>query len=161
MSEGRAEDGLFYASFRLRLLATILDAAWLLPLGWVLGALGAGLKGGPLTSGAGPLIAAITALSVLLFWVARGTTPGKAALNLRIVDARTGGPPPFRPLLLRYAGWWLPWLLLTQGWVVGAFALALGYLWMLRDPRRQCLHDKLGGTVVVVVADRTSTARFG
>jgi uncharacterized RDD family membrane protein YckC len=64
-------------------------------------------------------------------------------LRLRVVDAATGGVPPWPRLVLRYLGY-----------LVSAIPLGLGYLWMIRDDRRQCWHDKMGGTLVVRDAAR-------
>lgn len=74
---------------------------------------------------------------LLFFWVLVGVTPGKALLGLRIV--RTDG----RPLnigraLLRLIGYWL-----------SALLLFLGFVLVIIDNRRQGLHDKLAGTVVI------------
>jgi uncharacterized RDD family membrane protein YckC len=131
------------AGFGHRLLATLLDALWMLPLSWLLVLLGAALRGGPPgerypTLAAEVLLNLIFGLLVLLFWVSRQATPGKLALRLRIVDARTGGHAPCGRLVLRYAGY-----------LVSALPLGLGYLWMLWDRRRQTWQDKLGETLVV------------
>jgi uncharacterized RDD family membrane protein YckC len=131
------------AGFGHRLLASLIDALWMLPLSWVLVLLGAGLRGEPIgedypTFGVRAMLNIVFGLIVLLFWVSRQATPGKLALRLRIVDARTGGHAPFGRLVLRYAGY-----------LVSALPLGLGYLWMLWDRRRQTWQDKLGETLVV------------
>jgi uncharacterized RDD family membrane protein YckC len=69
----------------------------------------------------------------------RGRTLGRRVPNIAVADARTGRTPSTRQVLVRAAAKYL-----------SAAALGAGYLWMLRDPRRQCWHDKLAGTVVVV-----------
>jgi uncharacterized RDD family membrane protein YckC len=90
------------------------------------------------------MVEVIVALLVLTVWAQAGATPGKQAMRVMIVDARTGGPPPLGRLVLRYLGY-----------LLAALPLFLGFLWALWDPRRQGWHDKLAGTVVVV---RPSTA---
>ena len=68
-----------------------------------------------------------------------GQTIGRRVLNLRVVDATTGQPGiGFGRAVGRYFAKFLSGL-----------ALAIGYLWMLWDPRKQTWHDKLVGTVVV------------
>ncbi len=77
-------------------------------------------------------------VAVILFWVYRQATPGKMAIGARIVDARTGGKPTARQLVIRYLGYY-----------VSMLPLFLGILWVAFDPRKQGWHDKLAGTVVV------------
>ncbi|WP_376088093.1 RDD family protein [Roseomonas sp. CCTCC AB2023176] len=127
------------AGFWVRVVASILDAAWMIPASYVLASIGLGLKGGTdLSPGADILLNLIWACVVILFWVTRQATPGKMLLRLRVVDAATGGVPPWPRLALRYFGY-----------LLSAIPLGFGYLWMIRDGRRQCWHDKLGGTLVV------------
>jgi uncharacterized RDD family membrane protein YckC len=78
------------------------------------------------------------AIAIVLFWIARQATPGKMAIGARIVDARTGGVPSTRQLLLRYLGYY-----------VSMFPLFAGIVWVAFDPRKQGWHDKIAGTVVV------------
>jgi uncharacterized RDD family membrane protein YckC len=80
----------------------------------------------------------ITALGVLLFWLARQATPGKMLISARIVDAKTGGKPSSLQLLLRYLGYY-----------VSMLGLGLGFVWVAFDPRKQAWHDKMANTVVV------------
>lgn len=80
----------------------------------------------------------LPAVAVLLFWTYRQATPGKMAIRARIVDARTGGPPTTRQLVIRYLGYYLSTL-----------PLLLGFIWVAFDPRKQGWHDKLAHTVVV------------
>jgi uncharacterized RDD family membrane protein YckC len=78
------------------------------------------------------------AIAIVLFWIARQATPGKMAIGARIVDARTGGVPSTRQLVLRYLGYY-----------VSMFPLFAGIVWVAFDPRKQGWHDKIAGTVVV------------
>lgn len=73
----------------------------------------------------------------LLWWLFQGT-PGKLLLGMRIVDARDGGPLRLWQVLAR-----------LLGYALSALPLGLGFIWMLRDKRRQGWHDKLARTVVV------------
>jgi uncharacterized RDD family membrane protein YckC len=122
-----------------RVVAVLLDIAWIVPLvlglrlvSWLVGAW-------PPTPGADMLVEVIIGLVIVSFWAEFGATPGKRMLGLVIVDAGTGGRPPLPRLLLRYVGY-----------LLSALPLFLGFLWALWDPRRQGWHDKLAQTVVVV-----------
>ncbi len=122
-----------------RVLAVLIDIVWIAALvlglrlvSWFVGAW-------PPTPGADMLVEVIVGLVIVTFWAEAGATPGKRMLGIVIVDAGTGGRPPFQRLLLRYVGY-----------LLSALPLFLGFLWVLWDPRRQGWHDKLGRTVVVV-----------
>lgn len=80
----------------------------------------------------------LPAAVTLLTWWAWQATPGKRLLGMRIVDAETGGRATFPQLLTRFLSY-----------LISALPLGLGYLWMAFDPKRQALHDKLAGTLVV------------
>jgi uncharacterized RDD family membrane protein YckC len=75
----------------------------------------------------------------MVFWSLKGTTVGGMILNLRLV--RTDGAP-LTPSDAVVRG-------LTS--VLSAFALGLGFFWILRDPERQAWHDRVAGTYVVTV----------
>ncbi len=74
------------------------------------------------------------------FWSQQnGQTPGDQALKIRIVredgkqiDIMTG--------VIRYIGY-----------IVSAFVIFLGFLWVIWDKKKQGWHDKMAGTVVVRV----------
>jgi len=73
-----------------------------------------------------------------VLWAVWGTSPGKRATRLRIVDADTGRPMTVKQATLRTLGY-----LLT-------FALCgAGFFWVLFNARKQALHDRLANTVVV------------
>jgi uncharacterized RDD family membrane protein YckC len=71
-------------------------------------------------------------------WMKWQATPGKMAMKVRIVDARTGLPPTLGQCVGRYLGYYL-----------SSIPLLLGFLWIAFDARKQGWHDKLAGTVVV------------
>lgn len=91
---------------------------------------------------AGPMDFLLTwvlpALAVILFWIYKSATPGKMALGLRIVDARTGNVPTTGQCIGRYFGYY-----------VSLLPLGVGILWVAFDERKQGFHDKLAGTVVL------------
>ena len=72
------------------------------------------------------------------FWTRYLGTPGKMALRLRIVDARTGEAINTPKAIGRYLGYY-----------VSALPLLLGFIWVGIDKKKQGFHDKLAGTVVV------------
>lgn len=80
----------------------------------------------------------LPAVAVIAFWVAKQATPGKMALSMKIVDAKTGDRPSAGQLIGRYLGYF-----------VSMLPLFLGILWVAFDRRKQGWHDKLAGTVVV------------
>lgn len=80
----------------------------------------------------------LPAVAVVIFWINRQATPGKIAIDARIVDAETGRAPSTKQLLVRYLGYY-----------VSTFALFLGFFWIGFDRRKQGWHDKMANTVVV------------
>lgn len=81
-------------------------------------------------------------------WMKWQATPGKMAMKMRIVDAKTGLPPTLGQSVGRYLGYYL-----------SSLPLFLGFLWIAFDARKQGWHDKLAGTVVVRDGQRPAFAR--
>ena len=126
-----------------------------IPVVWIVGILIAG--GILLTMGDNPTIIALleTPWPTLTFIVVVGValillcilfceaiyqaTPGKMIIGAKIVIAETGGKPSFIRILSRF----IAYLVLT--------ILTLGFsaLWIVFDKKRQGLHDKITGTVVI------------
>ena len=75
---------------------------------------------------------------IILFWYFKSATPGKMVFKLVILDAKTGGKPSTRQLIVRYVGYY-----------VSTIPLLLGLFWVGLDRRKQGWHDKLAGTIVV------------
>ncbi len=80
----------------------------------------------------------LPAVAVVIFWVYKSATPGKMALRLTIVDAKTGNHPTTGQFIIRYLGYY-----------VSMIPLFLGIIWVGIDARKQGWHDKLAGTVVL------------
>ena len=78
------------------------------------------------------------AIAVIGFWRYCGATPGKLALGMKVVDAKTGEAPATWRLALRFFGYFL-----------SAFPLYLGFLWAIVDRRKQGWHDKIARTIVI------------
>jgi len=147
-----------YAGFWLRLAATLIDLVLLTVIALPLTLLAPPLlpaerllSGAPLTPQelllliGGPrgvllnvvlLVAATAAL--VWFWKARAATPGKMALGLHVVDARSGGPLSTGQCIGR-----------ALAYLVSTIPLGIGFLWIAFDARKQAWHDKLSGSVVI------------
>ena len=140
-----------YAGFWIRVGAALIDtlllAAITLPL--LVSIYGRDYFGEETTFFAGPadfLISWILpAVAVIAFWLTRQATPGKMALSLRVVDARTGNTLSVGQSLGRYVGYY-----------VSTIPLLAGLIWVAFDSKKQGWHDKLAGTVVVRSRSRGS-----
>lgn len=138
-----------YEGFGRRLVAGLIDVMLLLVatatvalLVLVLG----GEPAAPATPSAAPgafdayalsWMAALFALQSLC-WAFLGATPGMLLLGCQVLRANTGRRLSLARSCLRALGLWS-----------GIACLGVGVLWIIRDPRRQGLHDKLVGAVVV------------
>ncbi|MPW22492.1 RDD family protein [Paraburkholderia sp. CNPSo 3157] len=76
-----------------------------------------------------------------VLWAVWSTSPGKRAMRLRIVDADTGKPMTVKQAILR-----------TVGYLLTFATCGTGFLWVLFNPRKQALHDRVANTVVIDVA---------
>ncbi len=88
---------------------------------------------------------AVSLVYDLAFLLWRGATPGKLALGLRVRRRSPAERLTFGAVARR----WLAFEAASAVSYVGTLYLVLDVLWPLRDPRRQALHDKYAGTVVV------------
>ena len=80
----------------------------------------------------------LPAVIAILFWIHRQATPGKMAVSVRIVDARTGENPTTAQCVGRYFAY-----------IPSFLVLGIGVIWVAFDKRKQGWHDKLAGTVVI------------
>jgi uncharacterized RDD family membrane protein YckC len=102
--------------------------------------------------GAHLLDAALVVVTLLLGWAvwslivwARGQSPAKQLLGMRVIRVETGRPAGWGRMFLRE----IPSKLLI-GFVAGVTVIGLvGYFWLTWDDRRQELWDKMCDTVVV------------
>lgn len=77
----------------------------------------------------------------LIFWVNYdGATPGKKLLGIKIIKD-SGEKLTYPVAFIRYIGY-----LISAATI---FFFGIGYLWIIWDKKRQALHDKIAGTVVV------------
>jgi uncharacterized RDD family membrane protein YckC len=87
----------------------------------------------------------VRALYAIPMIALRGATLGKLLTGVRVRAWEREGRPGWKRSALR----WLSSDLVGQVPYLGGVYSLVDSLWLLRDPRRQCLHDKLPGTVVV------------
>lgn len=82
-------------------------------------------------------------------WAVFSATPGKIIVGAKIVDASTGLKPSVTKLIIRYLAY-----------ILSAFPLGLGFIWITFDSRKQGWHDKLADTVVVNKKITSETTLF-
>lgn len=75
---------------------------------------------------------------VILFWIYKSATPGKMALKLTIINAKTGGKPSTGQFFVRYLGY-----------ILSTLPFLLGFLWVAFDKKKRGWHDLLSGTIVI------------
>lgn len=137
------QPSLDYAGFWARFGASIIDTIVLVTITWPILMAFYGesylesedIMQGPMDfmiSWVAPMVVTIA------FWIAKQATPGKMALRMRIVDARSGQAPSAGQCIGRYLAY-----------IISILPLGLGLLWVAFDSRKQGWHDKLAGTVVV------------
>jgi uncharacterized RDD family membrane protein YckC len=138
-------EGFRYAGFWIRVWAFTIDVVLLLAITlplelWIYGF--AYLAPDSSLGIRGPLDFLISyvlpTVAVFVFWKYRSAAPGKMIVSARIVDADTGGKPSFGQFLVRYFAY-----------LVSLLPFGLGFFWIAFDRRKQALHDKIAGTVVV------------
>lgn len=86
----------------------------------------------------------------LIFWVNYdGATPGKKLLGIKILKDN-GEKLTYPAAFIRYIGY------MISGATM--FFFGIGYLWTIWDKKKQALHDKIAGTVVVKTDKQPRTA---
>jgi uncharacterized RDD family membrane protein YckC len=141
-----SSEGVRYAGFWIRLLATMIDVVVLLVitlpvLVWTYGLEyfdPVAMKSRPMGFVEFLILYVFPPVVVIVLWKYKSATPGKMIVGAKIVDARTGAKPSFVQCIIRYFGY-----------IVSTIPCCLGYLWIAFDRRKQAWHDKLAGTVVV------------
>jgi uncharacterized RDD family membrane protein YckC len=108
----------------------------------MLGLVGAGAASGSSRGAGAGALTAVVLMVVYVVWAlqlfARGMTPGKKLLGIRVIK-ESGAAAGFGAMLLReWIGKW-----------ISALIFSLGFLWILIDRDRQGWHDKLGSTFVI------------
>jgi len=133
-----------YATYSQRARALFLDSIW-----WTVIVLFVPLGPSPETLPLSPETFAVSVALWLVFaqcvpilvtgvlWGIWGTSPGKRAVGIRIVDADTGQPMNRKQATLR-----------TAGYLLTFATCGAGFLWVLFTPRKQAIHDRIANTVV-------------
>lgn len=86
----------------------------------------------------------------LIFWANYdGATPGKKLLGIKIVK-ENGEKLTYSTAFARYIGYMLS--------AATMFFFGIGYLWVIWDKKKQALHDKIAGTIVVKTDKQPKTA---
>jgi uncharacterized RDD family membrane protein YckC len=91
---------------------------------------------------AGILSVVIDVAYFAYFWNSRGASVGMMPFGFKVRDMATGQYPTMGKAALRGLIWTLEYALTFC--LVGA----LGWLWMLWDPQKQAIHDKIARTIV-------------
>lgn len=76
------------------------------------------------------------------FWSSRGASIGMMPFGFKVRDMATGQYPTMGKAALRGFIWTLEY-----GFTICIIG-AIGWLWMLWDPKNQAIHDKVAGTIV-------------
>jgi uncharacterized RDD family membrane protein YckC len=132
-----------YAGFWIRLAAVLIDSLVMIiviyvPLSLIYG-MDYWLGGGQINGIWDVLLSYVApAVATIWFWLRYLGTPGKMALKLKIVDAKTGMKMSPGQAIGRYFAY-----------IPAILPLGLGLIWVGIDPRKQGWHDKLAGTVVI------------
>jgi uncharacterized RDD family membrane protein YckC len=124
--------GVVYAGFWIRFLAVVIDMLILIIPNFILGAIASGDLAVQFVLQIGLNLAYVVG-----FWSAKGATPGKMALGIKITTV-DGEPIDVGRAFLRYIGYW-----------ASAIILFIGYLMIAFTGEKQGLHDYIAGTVVI------------
>ncbi len=129
----------FVAYFIDGIILSIIQFVILFGAGLVLGV--AGNAGGEAASGFGLVLNCLTLLIAIAyfvaFWATSGQTPGKMVMGIKVIGT-DGSPVSWGKAILRYIGY-----------IISGLILALGFIWVAFDRKRQGWHDKIAGTLVV------------
>jgi uncharacterized RDD family membrane protein YckC len=136
------------ASPGMRIVGGLIDVVILVVIFGIIGiiCISAGDAGVHLPMGAvglaGVLSVVIDVAYFTYFWSSRGASIGMRPFSFKVRDVATGQYPTVGKAALRGFIWTLEYALTFC--LVGA----LGWLWMLWDPQKQAIHDKIAGTIV-------------
>ena len=126
--------GTALAGFWIRFAGAFIDGILLSIVAAILGA----ILGMGTLNGRNLLSTLLGAIYFTYFHGTSGQSLGQKLVNIKVVDETSGGNIDFVRAFIR----WLVSL-------VSGLVIALGYLWMLWDPKKQTWHDKAAKTLVV------------
>ena len=126
---------MYYASFLERLVATLIDGVILFAISF-----GVSLVFNMIDlASLGTILTLILSIGYSIFFIGTsGATPGKKVMHIKVIKT-TGEKPNFIDAFLRE----------VIGKFVSGLILYIGFLWMLWDDHKQCLHDKIAHTYVI------------
>ena len=128
--------GMNYASFPIRFLALLIDVILI----GVVKAVIAGVMGGTEAPVMVTTLLDVAGIAYLVIMTSKyGATVGKMIMKLKVQNVNTGANLNLVEAVLRE----------FVGRILSGLPLALGYFWMLWDPKKQTWHDKLAKSVVV------------
>ncbi len=119
--------GVEYMGFWIRLAASIVDSVILSLVQIILSLIGLSV-----------ISLFVGLVYGVLFIGLRGQTPGKMALRIIVVDEH-GNVPGIRRAIIRE----------IPGKFISTIFILLGYLWIIRDPRKRGWQDHMSGTFVI------------
>ena len=140
--ENAMEQKVVYVGFWARVLASVIDTICfslvLVPLAIMYYGTEYFVAGRDIGIAGRIVFYGLPAVAVIIFWLARGATPGKMVIGALVVDAATLGKLGTGQAILRYVGYY-----------VSTIPLLLGLIWVGFDSRKQGWHDKIAGTLVI------------
>ena len=129
-----------YAGFWRRVGATLIDSfLFMVIIGLLAGSI---IMDATLFVNENLLHTVIGLLLTVFLWLKFLGTPGKLLLDCQVVDADNFEPMSVKQAALRYVAY-----------LASILPLFLGFLWVVRDKRKQAFHDKIANTVVLYKAN--------
>jgi uncharacterized RDD family membrane protein YckC len=127
-----------YIGFGPRFLAWLIDLVVIMVVSGIVGAVLGGV-GGKGAAGLANVLGLLIGIGYFVVYQEyAGQTLGKKAMGIKVVDP-SGKRPTYMTFFLRE----------IIGKFVSGLILGIGYLWVLWDPKKQALHDKIASTYVV------------
>jgi uncharacterized RDD family membrane protein YckC len=83
------------------------------------------------------------ALYIIPCWIRYSSTPGKMLAGIEIRDAVSFELMTRKQMIKRFLGY-----------IASGIPLTLGFVWMIFNKKKQCWHDKIAGTIVVIKEKR-------
>lgn len=126
------------AGFGIRFVAYLIDAVVIIVANFIIQTVFKTIN----MEAIGTLASVLAGWGYLIYFTgSTGQTLGKKALGIKVVKVDTGKHPDYVGAFLRD----------VVGKFISGIVLALGYLWIIWDPKKQAWHDKIANTVVVKV----------
>jgi len=128
-----------YVGFWLRLLAYVIDYVILIIVSKILfGDRVVTFSNGTISAQFDGIYFFIPILYIVLFWKFFSATPGKMILKMKIISADNEKGLSWKDVLLRILGYF-----------VSGIVIAIGFIWIGFDKKKQGWHDKIAKTFVV------------